>query len=73
MGLEAAVILLVVEKDRMFSLKMSNKTIFCVSTANCDLFKNNFCNSFMNHLPHFQEQSLNYEMSLGSIHKEKNI
>ena len=50
---------------------MTNKTIFCVSAANCDLFKNNFCNLFTNRLPHFQEKGLNYEMSLGSIHIEK--
>ena len=50
---------------------MSNKTIFRVSTANSDLFKNNFRNSFTNPLPQFSEKSFNYKMSLGSIHLEK--
>ena len=52
---------------------MTNKTIFCVSTANSDLFKDNFRNSFSNHLPQFSDKSFNYKMSLGSIHLEKSF
>ena len=52
---------------------MTNKTLFCVSTANSDLFKDNFRNSFTNHILQFTDKSFNYEMSLGSIHFEKSF
>ena len=52
---------------------MENKTIFAVSTADCDLFKDNYRNSFTNHFPHFQENSSNYKMSLASIDLEKSF
>ena len=52
---------------------MENKTIFAVSTADCDLFKDNYRNSFTNHFPHFQENSSNYKMSLASIDPEKSF
>ena len=52
---------------------MLNKTLFCVSTANSDLFKDNYRNSFTNHVPQFIDKSYNYKMSLGSIHLEKSF
>ena len=52
---------------------MENKTLFCVSTANSDLFKDNYRNSFTNHVPQFTDKSFNYKMSLGSIHIEKSF
>ena len=52
---------------------MSNKTLFCVSTANTNLFKDNFRNSFTNYLPQITEKSLNYKLCLGSIHLEKSF
>ena len=52
---------------------MTSKTLFCVSTANSDLFKDNFRNTFTNHLPQFPDKSFNYKMSLGSIHLEKSF
>ena len=52
---------------------MLNKTLFCVSTANSELFKDNYRNSFTNHVPQFIDKSYNYKMSLGSIHLEKSF
>ena len=52
---------------------MTSKTIFCVSTADCDLFKNNFRNLFTNQLPYFQEKRPDYGMSLGLIHIDKSF
>ena len=52
---------------------MTSKTIFCVSTADCDVFKNNFRNSFTDQLPYFQEKRPDYGMSLGSIHIDKSF
>ena len=52
---------------------MANKTIFAVSTADSELFKDNYRNSFTNHFPHFQESSFNYKMCLSSIDLEKSF
>ena len=51
---------------------MENKTIFAVSTADSELFKDNYRNSFTNHFPHFQESSFNYKICLSSIAKNIN-
>ena len=50
---------------------MEDKTIFAVSSADNNLFQDNYCNSFTNHFPHLQETSSNYKMSLASIDLEK--
>ena len=34
---------------------MENKTIFAVSTADCDLFKDNYRNLFSTHFPIFKK------------------
>ena len=52
---------------------MDNKTIFAVSTADSEMYKDNYRNSFTNHFPHIQENSFNYKMCLSSIDLEKSF